>query len=162
MATILDAARRKVIEPYEVPEWFDGLPVRPLYLAPDFWDWIDNEARAHKIESALGRRSRCEQMEIMFSEFRCGSRAIGHAELKRMTPTSGGVWKMHPPGLRVYGWCPGPHAFVAVCGAILEDVKAGKTLNDLHRDRVLDFIRTAGLASTIQLGDYLALFPPSA
>lgn len=161
MATILDAVRREVLIPYEVPDWYDGVPVRPLYVAPQLWDWIDNEARAHKIESSLGRRSRYEQMEIMFAEFRCGPRALGHAELKRMTPTANGVWKMHPPGLRVYGWCPSPHAFVAVKAAILEDVKADKKLSDSHRDDVLDFIQHAGLSSSIALGDYIALFPPT-
>ncbi len=76
-----------------------------------------------------------------------------------MMPTKKGIWHMYPPGLRVYGWCPSRHAFIAVCGALEKDTKDDKKLNDVKRDEVLRFATQHGLAWTIQKGDFRDLFP---
>ncbi len=159
MATILEAVRNGVLEPFEIPDWERRLPERMLWLTPALWDQIDNEPRAHIASAKLGGRTPYEHMDSMFTDFRCGERALGHSEIKRMNPTSSGVWEMHPPGLRVFGWCPEPHAFVAVSLAIVEDLKADSKLYDKHRDGVIAFAKAQGLSSTLTLGDYRALFP---
>jgi hypothetical protein len=70
-----------------------------------------------------------------------------------------GIWKMHPPKLRIYGWCPATHQFVAVTWALESETKADKKLNDKKRDEVLGFIRSNGLGQAVKLGDILAVFP---
>jgi hypothetical protein len=67
---------------------------------------------------------------------------------------------MHPPKLRIFGWCPGPHQFVVVCGALESETKADKRLNDAKLDEVLEFIRRNKLGHTILRGDNRAVFPP--
>jgi hypothetical protein len=63
-------------------------------------------------------------------------------DLRQMMPTKHGVRSMRPAKLRIYGWCPKPHAFVAVAGALEIETKTDKTLNDKKRDEVLNFIKT--------------------
>lgn len=81
-------------------------------------------------------------------------------DLKRMMPTSDGVWSLHSQGVRIYGWCPAEHAFVAVTAALESDTKADKSLNDAKRNDVLNFLTQQNLTSTVMYGDYLAVFPP--
>jgi hypothetical protein len=92
-------------------------------------------------------------------EFRCGKRPAGAGDLRRLMPTKNGVWSFHTVGLRTYGWCPKPHSFVAITGALERDTKLDKELNDKKRAEVLSFAAANGLVETIKLGDALALFP---
>lgn len=161
MATILDAVRLEVLKVFAVPDWDSRLPARPLYVAPQLWTQIDNEPRAHVETAKLGGRSPYEHLDAIFTDFRCGEKAIGNDQLKRLMPTTKGVWEMHPPGLRVFGWCPAPYEFVAVSVAIVEDLKADHDLYNQHRDGVLAFAKRHDLSSTITLGDYSVLFPPN-
>lgn len=77
-----------------------------------------------------------------------------------MLPNKKGVWKLHVPGARIYGWCPRQRAFVAVSFALEADTKADSMLNDTKREEVLSFIKTHKLTGSILLGDILAIFPP--
>jgi hypothetical protein len=76
-----------------------------------------------------------------------------------MMPTTKGIRTMRPPKLRIYGWCPQPHAFVVVAGALESETKSDRTLNDKKRDEVLAFIKQHKLEHLILTGDNLAVFP---
>lgn len=74
-------------------------------------------------------------------------------------PNKHGIWKLHPPGLRIYGWCPAPRSFVAVTGALESETKTDKKLNDKKRDEVRAFIKLHDVGAHIVRGDILAIFP---
>ena len=108
----------------------------------------------------IGRRTLFEHIEQMFCDFRC-SPVFPAGDLRQMLPNQKGVRKMHPPKLRIYGWCPAPHAFVAVTAAFEADTKTDKKLNDKKRDDVLAFITANELEKLVLKGDNLAVFPPN-
>lgn len=158
MATIADALRLRVLEGYAMPDWERRQPTRPLYCAGTFFDEIDGDERLLSNQFKDGGRILHEQLEQMFCDFCCAIRPSA-AELKRLMPTRKRVWKMHPVGLRVYGWCPGTHSFVAITYALLADTKTDRTLNDKKREEVIEFAKRHKLEGTMAPGDYSALFP---
>ncbi|RZN07994.1 hypothetical protein CWO91_24615 [Bradyrhizobium genosp. SA-3] len=79
-----------------------------------------------------------------------------------MLPNKKGVWKIHVPGARIYGWCPRARAFVAVGFALETDTKKFSGLSDSKREDVLTFIKAHKLEDTVLLGDILAIFPSPA
>jgi hypothetical protein len=158
MATLRDAVSARVLVPLELPAWESRLPIRPLWVTPGLITWADTTPQLHDTALAVGGRTLFEHLLQMFCDFRCAKRF--HAgDLRRMTPTKKGIWKMHPAKLRIYGWCPGTHQFVAVTWAFEAETKADKKLNDKKRDEVLRFITSHGLQQTVMLGDILAVFP---
>jgi hypothetical protein len=156
MATLLDAIRSGALERYDLPEWETRTARRPLYVARELIDWVDDTEELHT--SIIGGRTLGEHLEQMFCDFRCDER-VHYADLKRMLPTKAGIWHMYPPGLRVYGWCPEIHSFVAVAAAVETATKLDLHLNDRKRDTFLHFAQRQGLADTIRKGDNLVLFP---
>jgi len=160
MATVEDAVAAQVLEPYPLPDWEVRLPIRPVGVAFELWDWIDGKDELHDMALAVGRRTLFEHLEQMFCDFRCAPR-FPAGDLRQMMPTKHGVRSMRQAGLRIYGWCPKPHAFVAITGALEIDTKTDKKLNDKKRDDVLSFIKTHKLQHTILKGDNLADFPPN-
>ena len=74
-------------------------------------------------------------------------------------PNKYGIWKMHPPKLRVYGWFPAPRTLVVVGGALELETKADKNLNRCRMGEVRNFIRTYGLDKYVVRGDICAIFP---
>jgi hypothetical protein len=159
MATLEDAVKAKVLEPYTLPDWDLRLPIRPLWVAFVLWDWIDGRDDLHDMALGVGRRTLFEHIEQMFCDFRCSPR-FPAGDLRQMLPNPKGIRKMHPPKLRIYGWCPAPHAFVAVTAAFESDTKTDKKLNDKKRDEVLAFIKANQLENLVLKGDNLAVFPP--
>src|SRR5262249_12511547 len=129
MATIVDAVAAAVLEPFELPDWELRLPVRPLYVTPEFVDWADDSPQLHDKKLAIGGRILFEHLLLTMCEFRCAKRPQA-GDLRRLIPTKNGLWKMHPPGLRLYGWCPAQHSFVIVTGALESDTKTDNKLND--------------------------------
>jgi hypothetical protein len=158
MATVAEAIAGGILVAYELPPWEPRLPIRSLSVRPELLAWADGTPELHDKKLAIGRRTLFEHLLQMFCDFRCSERF--HAgDLRRMLPNKKGIWKMHPPGLRIYGWCPQQHAFVAVTGALEKDSKTDKKLNDKKRDEVLAFIKANRLAGTVLMGDILAIFP---
>jgi hypothetical protein len=160
MATIADAVAAQVLEPYELPDWEKRLPIRSLWVSYAFWDWADSKEELHGKSLMVGRRTPYEHIEQMFCDFRCSS-CFPAGDLRQMMPNSKGVRKMHPPHVRIYGWAPQPHAFVAVTGALETETKINKKLNDKKRDEVLSFISLHKLEHLVLKGDNLAVFPPN-
>ena len=157
MATIADAIVSRVLEPYEPPEWEARMPIRQLWVACEFWDLFDAVPELHDVKLTQGRRTLGEHIEQIFCDFRCATRPAP-GDLKRMMPTNKGIWKLHPVGARVYGWCPQPNSFVAVTLAVAQATKDDKSLNNKKRDEVLAFIKTHKL--NVLRGDINAIFPP--
>jgi hypothetical protein len=160
MATIEDIIEAGRLVVFDLPQWEPRLPIRPLYTTPDFLEWADDMQRLHDPKFGVGGRTLFEHLLMMFCDFRCATRCPPHAgDLRRMIPTKSGIWKMHPPKLRIYGWCPSQHSFVALLPAFESDTKADKSLNATKMKEVEEFIRNHHLESTITRGDVLAVFP---
>jgi hypothetical protein len=158
MATLVDAVSARVLELYDLPDWEMRPPIRRLWVACELWDWIDDQADLHDIKLAVGGRTPFEHLEQVFCEFRC-AQPFPAGDLRRMIPNAKGVWSMHSPRLRTYGWFPYPHSFVAVTAARESETKIERRLNDRKRDEVLGFIKTNRLEDLIVRGDHLAVFP---
>lgn len=156
MATLSEAVRAGRLGLFDLPEWERRRPLRPLYVTPELLAWADDTQRLHEV--TIGGRTLFEHLVQFLCDFRCNP-DVHYGDIRRMLPTKGGVWRMYPPGLRVYGWCPARHAFVAVTAAVEADTKQDRRLNDRKRDEVLRFAWHARLTHTILTGDYLALFP---
>jgi|SRR5580700_8727542 hypothetical protein len=160
MATVSDALDGGIIVVFEVPAWDSRLPLRPLWVTPDLLSWVDAKPELHDTAFAVGARTLFEHLLTMFCDFRCADHCPPHAgDLKRMTPTKHGIWKMHPPQLRIYGWCPGQHQFIGVTAALESETKADRKLNDKKLNEVRDFIKKHRLERTVLRGDILAVFP---
>jgi hypothetical protein len=147
------------LEPYTPPDWETRLPIRSLWVACEFWDWFDSKDELHDAARKVGARTLGEHIEMIFCEFRCAP-SFPAGELRQMIPNATGVRKLHPPKLRIYGWCPGAHQFVAVMAALEIDTKTDKSLNSKKMDEVLAFIRTHHLEQHVLKGDNRAVFPP--
>jgi hypothetical protein len=159
MATLEDVVTAKVLERYPLPDWEARLPIRLLWVAYELWDWIDAQDDLHATDLAIGGRTLFEHLEQLLCEFCCAPH-FPAGDLRRMMPTAKGVWKMHPPKLRLYGWFPRPNSFVAVTAAREIETKTDKKLNDRKRDEVLGFIQKNQLQHLIVKGDPLAVFSP--
>lgn len=155
MATLEDAINSGQLELFQIPDDVERLALRPLYVSRILIDWVDGTLVYHAAKVA-GRYAH-EHLEQFLIDFRCNEK-IHHSDLKRMIPTGKGVWKMHPPMLRVFGWCPKPHCFVAVLGQLGDDTKEDSSLNDQCRDEVLNFIAKNGLNAEVEYGDFLDVF----
>lgn len=160
MATLDDVVRTQVLEFYRLPTWEVRVPIRKLWIAGEFYNWFDRDEHhtAHVEDSG---RTTGEHIDQLFRDLRCSRRP--HAgELRRMRPNVDGVWKFHPAGCRLYGWCVGNGEFVVVCGATVDETKAeNSNVNNEKRDYVKAFIEQHKLQSTVVLGDINAVFPPS-
>ena len=158
MATVAQAVASGTLEIFELPAWEKRLPIRPLYVARKFFDWVENKPELHDADREIGGRLLVDHLEQIFCDFRCAERP-GAGDLRRMMPTKYGIWKLHPQGLRVYGWCPATHTFVAVEGALVAETKADGKFNDTKLKAVRDFTKAHGLQGTILRGDIRAIFP---
>ena len=156
MATLREAVRTGRFGLFEPPEWERRPPLRPRCVTPELLSWADDAQRLHDV--TIGGRTLFEHLAQFFCDFRC-SADVHYGDIRRMLPTKAGIWRMYPPGLRVYGWCPARHAFIAVTGAVEADTERDRRLNDRKRDEVLRFASRAGLTHSILTGDSVAVFP---
>ncbi len=155
MATIDDLVRIGVLELFALPDDVNRLPLRPLWLSQNLMAYVDGTLAYHIEQVAL--RTAYEHLEQFFVDFRCDER-IHATDLRRMLPTGKGVWSMHPPMLRVYGWVPRPHSMVAVCAEFEKATKSDPNLNDNCRNLVLGFIKQHHVTE-IFYGDFRDAFP---
>ena len=158
MATLDDIIENGTLELFEVPDWQSRLPIHRLYVATELIEWIDAKKELHSKRFAQGGRTLFEHLEHTFCDFRCSERPPA-GDLRRMTPNNQGIWKMHPVGLRIYGWCPAHCTFVAVTAALEMETKKDKRLNNKKLDEVKKFIEKHDVEQTVVMGDILAIFP---
>lgn len=159
MATIANIVQTKIVEVYQLPSWEPRLPLRQLWVAYQFWDWVENTIELHDDSFKSGGRTLFEHMEQIFCDFRCSKR-IGAGDIRRMVPNVDGIRKMHPVGLRIYGWAPEKDSFVAVTGTLESVTKRDKMTNDNKMKCVLDFIKSNNLKHTVTQGDNSVVYPP--
>jgi hypothetical protein len=159
MATIDSLVGNGELELFTVPDDHLGcLPVRPLWLGTDLITYIDGTL-VYCTEEAAGRTA-YEHLEQFFVDFRCNERV--HADdLRRMLPTGRGIWSMHPPLLRVYGWVPRQHSMVAIHAVFESATKSDSGLNDRCRNLVMEFIKRHNVSEIIY-GDFRDAFPKAA
>jgi hypothetical protein len=163
MSTIAKCVRNGQLELYDVPSWEHRTPIREAYVDPALWQWVDAQDEPFFTPQArLGRRSSYEHLLIMLNDFRCAERPPGAAELKRMLPTGRGVWKLHPPSLRIFGWVPEADRFVAVCARTEAELKHDSALYQEALDTVVRRRKSMGLDSDYINGDYRAIFTRNA
>lgn len=153
---INNALSAKVLEEYVMPGWEGRQPVRPLYAAGKLFDWFDNEPRLFDRRLGIGGRDRSEHLLQFLNDMRCDD-PLRASDLKRVEPTRSRVWKLHPQGLRIYGWFCEPGVFVAIEGALVEDTKNGSGLNNVKRKAVETFASKHGLENTMLKGDHRAI-----
>lgn len=158
MATIPDIIAKGELKPYELPDWEARLPINPLCYTPALEKWIRATEELNDPTMKIGGRTMLEHLDQTFCDLRCSDRPAA-GNLRRMMPNRHGIWKLHPPGLRIYGWCPAPRSFVAVTGALESETKTNKKLNDKKRDEVRAFIKLHDVGAHIVRGDILAIFP---
>lgn len=148
-----------VLQLFDLPPWESRLPLWPLYVTPALEAWANRTPELTDPTMKIGGRFLGEHMVQCLSDFRC-SRRPPAGDLRRMMPNRKGIWKFHPPGLRLYGWCPTPRTFVVVTGALETDTKSDKRLNDRKLSEVSEFIKANKLEKWVVLGDINAIFPP--
>lgn len=156
MATIQQAIKKGVLEPFALPDWETRPSQRPLYVSPELYNWTDNKPELMSEAHKVGNRLLVEHLVQTLCDFRCADRP-GAGDLRRVQPTKHGVWKLHPPKLRVYGWFCAPKQLVLICGALEDETKLDRTLNDKKRDEVRDFAKVHHLEETMMKGDARAV-----
>lgn len=163
MATIAQAVARGMLHDFRLPEHDGRIPRRRLYVADCFYDWVDNEDQLYikNWQASDGGRTRFEHLVQALSDFCCDERPLV-GDLNRVTPTSKGICKIQPRGVRVFGWVPSPHQFVVVRGALASETHGAGSIVKECVEEVIAFAKLNGLNATILRGDRLALFPPSA
>lgn len=159
MATILSALRLGVVDEWSLPETEGRPPLRPLYVAGELFEWVDatDALYLENWSKRNGGRSRFEHLEAAFADFRCAQRPLV-GDLNRVRPTKKGVFSLHCPGLRVFGWAPDVYSFLAVTAALSDDAHGRESIVNQKVKEVLAFAEDRGLSETIQYGDRSALF----
>lgn len=147
------------VSEYQLPEEDDRCAVRTLFMASEVFDTVDADPRYYDGSISEGLRTPLEHLQQFLNDLRCAARPRA-GDLKRMMPTKDGIWKAHPPTLRVFGWVWAKYSFIPVSVGLEIDLKADKSLYDHHVAKVHSFIATHSLHSTVLPGDILALFPP--
>ena len=159
MATIAGALTAGLLEEFRLPDHEGRAPLRPLYLSAELFDWIDETDELYELDwsSRTGGRTIAEHLSQTFCDFRCDLRPLV-GDLNRVMPTAKGVWKIHSPGLRVFGWVPGPHSFVAIKAAFVAETHGKNSTTKQMTADVLHFAKENDLLKTIMTGDRSALF----
>ena len=159
MATLLDALRPGGgLELVPIPDWEQRQAIRPLYATSDFLDRIETDPVLHDPKRMIGDRTLYEHLWERMTDFRCAERP-GCGDLHLVIPVTKGVWKLHPVGLRVFGWAPHLHGLALVDYALADDTHKTKGLVAAKRETVLQFIRSYSLEETLLKGSYLEVFP---
>ena len=159
MATIAGALATGALTEFRLPEHEGRSPVRPLYVATELFDWIDetDELYVKDWSDSPGGRSIAEHLSQTFCDFRCDLRPLV-GDLNRVTPTAKGVWKIHSPGLRIFGWVPDEYGFVAVISAFNSSVHGPNSKVGEAVSGVISFAKSHGLHETFKRGDRRAFF----
>ena len=160
MATIAECIRDGILAEFAMPDFDPREPRRRLLVATELFDWIDGTEKLYDQNWSRknGGRTIAEHLERTFADFRA-SRFPLVGDIRRVQPASKGVWKIHSPGLRVFGWVPQPHEFVCVVADFVENTHGAGSTVRLKVGQVLNFAKIHGLEDTIKRGDHIALFP---
>ena len=156
MATIQQAITKGALEPFALPCIETRMAQRALYVAPELYDWSDNQPELTNKTHSVGGRLLVEHLIQTLCDLRCAARP-GGGDLRRLTPTRDRVWTLRPTKLRVYGWFCAPRVMVLISGALESETKLNRSLNDTMRDSVLKFAKRHELEETMMKGDLRAV-----
>ena len=157
MATVQDALGAGALHEFVPPNWETREPVRPLLMSDEFVAWVNGEPALTSDANKINGRLLIEHLQKAFSDFRCAGRP-GGGYARRVEPTVKRVWRIQPPGLRLFGWFYEPSHFVAVRGVLERDLKGSATSPKIVtyaecRKDVLAFAAKHSLTSTMLPGD---------
>lgn len=155
MATIADVLGSKLLEEWRIPDHLGGDPKRPVYLAGELFDWIDNALDLHI--PGKGGRSSFERLEQSLRDFRCSDHP-NYGDIMCVMPQHKRVWSLHSPAGRLLGWVPACHQFVGIYWVRMADAHGKGNIGEA-REKVLKFATDHGLLGTMKPGNYHALFP---
>lgn len=63
MATIQDALQSGVLETLKLPKWELRSPIRPMFVAPDFYEWFENTNELFDEKFMKGGKYLADHME---------------------------------------------------------------------------------------------------
>ena len=126
--------------------------VRPLYYAPEFEEWVEDEERLEARTHYQHGLSLAEHIEIRLADLVCENPLHRHG-IFSVDPTYQSVWKVSAEGVRLFGWFCKPDIFVLVTGALKTDLKQNADLHQDHVTRVANFRKRHGLDDAVIKGD---------
>ena len=89
------------------------LPLRALYWTPGVSSWCQQLVQSGEVAS--GMLSYELQLNQAFADFVSG-RPLASGLTRTEPPRNGGIWKLHTPNIRLFGWCVEPQTLVlAAC-----------------------------------------------
>ena len=147
-----------MLKEHRLPDYAAQTPIRPLFIAGEFDDWIDAQPGIFDPKNGSGGRSRYEHLEQTFIDFRCDRHPLV-GDLRCLMPSHKRVWSMHSPFFRILGWVPAPHQFVAVRGVHIAQAHGANSQIDETRESVIQFAELHLLKDTMMPGGALELFP---
>ena len=78
-----------------------------MYGFPNVVNWLVNDLESVTTlcsEPAEGRQTPLEQVDFLFHEFISGADLSYYKRSHFMEPSSGGVWELKTPDVRLFGW----------------------------------------------------------
>lgn len=158
MTTIHKLLSDGVLEEFILPDWERRSPKWKLYATSGFFQWVDSTPELDSPALKIGGRLRVEHLEQFLCDMRCSARPPC-GDVRRVQPVKHGVWKLHPEGLRIFGFYCETGTFIAVHAELVEATKVDKSLVDKCRNKVRAWIKKAGLEESVVYGDISAIYP---
>lgn len=159
MSTIEQLVEGKILVPWEISEWERRTPLRSFLHTPELLKWFRDTPRTHDRSIVKGGRTPWEHYQLFFNDVCCARRpCVG--DMKRLEPTKNGLWKAHPPTLRVFGWCYAKDSFVGITAALEVEIKDRENTITYKSEtsKVESFIKKHNLEHTILRGGHLDIF----
>ncbi len=128
MATIRNLPKEGKPEEYGLPGRESRVPIRQLFVTAELFNRIEGNAELDDERKRVGGRLLIDHPEQTFCDFRCSERPPA-GNLRRMIPTSEGIWKLHTPGLRIYGRYPQSGSFVFVTAPLENKTRSVRQIN---------------------------------
>lgn len=115
MATLYDLVGRGKLKRLEPELDEDELPLRYLYCAPEFENWVSNVLAAAKKDRGRDLVP-VEQLWLIAREFVMGAPMAYGVHHKKLDPLQQHVWELRTEDVRLFGWFAAQNCFVIVCG----------------------------------------------
>jgi hypothetical protein len=112
MPTVVELARRGVIEAYEPELRHRQQANRLLYGRQRVWEWI--ETNLPQAVSEYGSEiSPIEQLDDLFNAYCAGESLVFDRQIKPLHHWGDGVWELKTRELRLFGWFCACDVFIA-------------------------------------------------
>jgi hypothetical protein len=121
--TIRELIENRSIVPIEVELGARERPLRLMFGAPSFIEWLAERAQAKEQSPLRADLNPAEQLDWLIYAFTSGKPLLYGEDLKLIKAERHGVWEMKTPDLRIFGWFLDKNAFVAVYGDWADRIK---------------------------------------